>query len=81
MAVLGDRSIASLLSALAEAPEGFAMVVLDATMSGPSLGELAGEILADPNVRMIVASGYPVDMSGLKAAAPGRARARTRPPP
>ena len=59
-------------AALAEAPEGFAMVVLDATMSGPSLGELAGEILADPNVRMIVASGYPVDMSGLKAAAPGR---------
>jgi CheY-like chemotaxis protein len=41
-------------------------------MPGSSLSELAGEILAGPNVRLIVASGYPVDTSGLEAAAPGR---------
>lgn len=59
-------------AALAETPEPFEVVVLDATMPGSSLSELAEEILADPNVRIIVASGYPVDMGGLEAAAPGR---------
>src|SRR5258708_6713725 len=59
-------------AALAEAAGGFAIVVLDATMPGSSLDELAGEILADANARLIVASGYPVDMSGLHAVAPGR---------
>jgi len=59
-------------AALAETQEGFEMVVLDATMPGSSLAELASEILANPKVRMIVASGYPVDMSGLEAMAPGR---------
>jgi two-component system cell cycle sensor histidine kinase/response regulator CckA len=54
-------------------PEGFAVVVLDATMPGLSLNELALRALrAAPGLRVIAASGYPVDMSEVKAAAPGR---------
>jgi two-component system cell cycle sensor histidine kinase/response regulator CckA len=58
---------------LAAAPHPFAVVVLDASMPGATLGELGREILAaDSEVRLIAASGYPIDMSGLEAAAPGR---------
>jgi DNA-binding NtrC family response regulator len=54
-------------------PEGFVLVVLDATMPGLSLNELALRALrAAPGLRVIAASGYPVDMSEMKAAAPGR---------
>jgi DNA-binding NtrC family response regulator len=59
-------------AALAESPGGFAAVVLDATMPGSSLADLGSEILADASVRLIVASGYLVDIGGLEAAAPGR---------
>jgi len=52
---------------------GFDVVVLDATMNGTPMEELAGRMLAaDSNLRVIAASGYPVDITGLQAAAPGR---------
>jgi DNA-binding NtrC family response regulator len=55
------------------APRGFDLAVLDATMSGIPMEELAARILAaDPRLKVIVASGYPVDIRGLDAAAPGR---------
>ena len=58
---------------LAATPGEFAMVVLDATLPGETLNQLAEEILAsDARVRVIAASGYPVDIGGLEAAAPGR---------
>jgi two-component system, cell cycle sensor histidine kinase and response regulator CckA len=51
----------------------FAVVVLDATLSGGTLSELGKEILSQsPDVRLIAASGYPVDMSELESIAPGR---------
>jgi DNA-binding NtrC family response regulator len=54
-------------------PEGFAVVVLDATMPGLSLNELALRALrAAPGLRVIATSGYPVDMNVMKATAPGR---------
>ena len=54
-------------------PGGFAATVLDATMKGLSMEQLALEILrANPAVRVLAASGYPVDMSALETAAPGR---------
>jgi len=54
-------------------PGGFAVVVLDATLRGTTLAELGAEILAaGAGVRLIAASGYPADMSGLEALAPGR---------
>jgi len=61
-------------SALAEAePLAFSVAVLDATMTGMSMEELALKLLAlNPAMRVLAASGYPVDMSGLEAAAPGR---------
>ena len=45
----------------------------DATIAGITPVEFGGEVLGqDANLRLLVASGYPVDMSGLEAAAPGR---------
>ena len=55
------------------APHGFALAVLDATMAGIPMVELAARMLAaDPRLCVIAASGYPVDMAVLEAAAPGR---------
>ena len=61
------------LALAAAEPGGFAATVLDATMKGLSMEKLALEILlAHPSSRVLAASGYPVDMSALEAAAPGR---------
>jgi DNA-binding NtrC family response regulator len=61
------------LALTAAEPEGFAATVLDATMKGLSMEQLALQILlANPASRVLAASGYPVDMSVLEAAAPGR---------
>ena len=55
------------------APEGYAVAVLDATMPGIGLHELALRILtAGPSARVLAASGYPMDLSALAAQAPGR---------
>ncbi len=60
-------------SELEAAPSEFAVAVLDATMSGISVQELSLRILsANPSICVIVASGYPVDMTAMEAAAPGR---------
>ena len=54
-------------------PLSYAIAVLDATMAGLSMEELALKLLdANPSMRVIAASGYPVDMSRLEIAAPGR---------
>ena len=51
----------------------FAVAVLDATMIGIPLGELATRMLAaNPRLCVIAASGYPVEMAPLEAVAPGR---------
>src|ERR1039457_5928816 len=55
------------------APHAFALVVLDATMTGIPMLDLAAHMLAaDPRLCVIAASGYPVDMAVLEAAGPGR---------
>ena len=55
------------------APHAFALAVLDATMSGVRMEDLAARMLAaDPRLGVIAASGYPVDIAKLQAAAPGR---------
>ncbi|HUI78207.1 MAG TPA: response regulator [Bryobacteraceae bacterium] len=54
-------------------PDGFDIAVMDATMDGISLDDLARRMLAaNPSMRVLGASGYPVDMSALEAIAPGR---------
>ena len=55
------------------APHTFALAVLDATMTGIPMLDLAARMLAaDPRLCVIAASGYPVDMAVLEAAGPGR---------
>lgn len=54
-------------------PLSYSVAVLDATMTGLSMEDLALKMLrANPSLRVLAASGYPVDMSQLEAAAPGR---------
>lgn len=60
-------------SAVEADPAAFALAVLDASMSGLSMQELAFRVLgANPSLCVIAASGYPVDMAPMEAAAPGR---------
>lgn len=60
-------------AAVEAAPADFACVVVDATMEGMVLDELASALLAaNPRLCVLAASGYPVDMSEMKALAPGR---------
>ena len=55
------------------APHAFALAVLDATMTGIPMKDLAAYMLAaDSRLCVIAASGYPVDTTALQAAAPGR---------
>ena len=51
-------------------PGEFSVVVLDGSMGGPPLAQLMFEL--NPGLRIVMASGYPVDMRALEAAAPGR---------
>ena len=54
-------------------PLSYSVAVLDATMAGLSMEDLAMKMLrANPTLRVLAASGYPVDMSRLETAAPGR---------
>ena len=55
------------------APHSFAVAVLDASMDGTPIETLAPSLLAaDARLCVIAASGYPVDITTLQAAAPGR---------
>src|ERR1700682_3266809 len=48
-------------------PDGFDIAVVDATMEGLSLEDLARQMLkANPAMRVLGASGYPVDVSALE---------------
>jgi len=54
-------------------PGAFAAAVLDGSMAGMSMEDLALRLLrANPVLRVLAASGYPVDMTALAAVAPGR---------
>jgi DNA-binding NtrC family response regulator len=58
---------------VAASPDEFAVAVLDATMPGMSMVALALRLLrANPVISVVAASGYPVDMTAVEAAAPGR---------
>jgi len=58
---------------LENAPNHIAVAVLDATMPGMPMAELAEKMLhASESVQVLAASGYPVDISALAAKAPGR---------
>ena len=71
---VGTSTTTAQASALIDAePLSYAVAVLDATMAGLSMEELALKMLqANPSLRVLATSGYPVDMSRLETAAPGR---------
>lgn len=51
----------------------FSLAVLDATMEGMPLAELATRMLqACESLRVLTSSGYPVDIEPLESVAPGR---------
>ena len=57
----------------AATPQNYAVAVLDATMPGIGLHALALKMLnAEASIRVLAASGYPMDLSALAAQAPGR---------
>jgi CheY-like chemotaxis protein len=54
-------------------PSAFDVAVLDGSMEGMSMEELATRMLnANPSMCILSASGYPVDIGALAAKAPGR---------
>jgi two-component system C4-dicarboxylate transport response regulator DctD len=69
------RAVQSADQAWAAVPHSgdLSAAVLDASMEGLRLEDLAAGLLAaNPRMSVIVASGYPVEMSALEAKAPGR---------
>jgi DNA-binding NtrC family response regulator len=59
--------------AAAQSSADLAAALLDASIDGLHMEDLAGNLLAaNPRMCVIVASGYPVDMSALEAKAPRR---------
>jgi CheY-like chemotaxis protein len=54
-------------------PSAFDVAVLDGSMAGMTMEELATRLLtANPSLCVLGASGYPVDITALAARAPGR---------
>jgi two-component system, cell cycle sensor histidine kinase and response regulator CckA len=54
-------------------PTAFDAAVLDGSMTGMKMNDLASRMLqANPSIRVLAASGYPVDVTALQVAAPGR---------
>lgn len=61
------------LAAAESAKPQFSAAVLDASMEGLSMQDLALRLLkSNSAIRIIATSGYPVDMAAMEAAAPGR---------
>jgi DNA-binding NtrC family response regulator len=72
-AVTSSGTTAEAWAEVQAAPSRFSVAVLDATMPGITMEDLALRMLkADPRLCVLAASGYPVDMSAVEAAAPGR---------
>ena len=62
------------------APSGYDIAVLDGSMPGLSMEDLALKILrANPSLRVVAASGYAMDTSAVEAAAPGRVAVLQKP--
>ena len=72
-AVTSANTTEQALAEMQASPSSYAIAVLDATMSGLSLFELANRLLdANESLRVLTASGYPIDIAGLEATAQGR---------
>jgi DNA-binding NtrC family response regulator len=68
-----EKAWTEMQAALAGEKGRYAVAVLDATMSGLPMVELADRMLkACDSLRVLTSSGYPVDVTALEEAAPGR---------
>src|SRR4051812_19331284 len=71
--VLAVSNTAKAWQEIEAAPRSFSVAVLDATLKGIAMEELAERMLSsDPRICVIAVSGYPVDIAGLQESAPGR---------
>ena len=62
------------------APSGYAIAVLDGSMPGLSMADLALKMLrANPSLCVVAASGYAMDTSAVEAEAPGRVAVLQKP--
>jgi DNA-binding NtrC family response regulator len=62
------------------APSGYAVAVLDGSMPGLSMEDLALKMLrANPSLCVVAASGYAMDITAVEAAAPGRVAVLQKP--
>ena len=62
------------------APSGYAIAVLDGSMPGLSMEDLALKMLrANPSLCVVAASGYSMDTTAVEAAAPGRVTVLQKP--
>ena len=62
------------------APSGYAIAVLDGSMPGLSMEDLALKMLrANPSLCVVAASGYSMDTTAVEAAAPGRVAVLQKP--
>ena len=62
------------------APSGYAIAVLDGSMPGLSMEDLALKMLrANPSLCVVAVSGYSVDTTAIEAAAPGRVAVLQKP--
>lgn len=62
------------------APSGYDIAVLDGSMTGLSMEDLALKMLrANPSLCVVAASGYAVDITAVEAAAPGRVAVLQKP--
>jgi DNA-binding NtrC family response regulator len=72
-AVTAVNTVAKAWEHVRLSPGQFAVVVLDAGMAETGVDDLSRQLLAvHPRLRVIVNSGYPVDMGVLQRDAPGR---------
>jgi DNA-binding NtrC family response regulator len=64
------------------APSGYDVAVLDGSMPGLSMQDLALKMLrANPSLCVVAASGYAMDTTAMEAAAPGRVAVLQKPFP
>ena len=62
------------------APSGYDIAVLDGSMPGLSMEDLALKMLrANPSLCVVAASGYAMDTAAIEAAAPGRVAVLQKP--
>jgi two-component system, cell cycle sensor histidine kinase and response regulator CckA len=72
-AVIASSSTDQAWAQVEAAPAEFAVAILDGSMPGMGMETLALNMLhANPLLCVIVASGYPMDLTAMQAAGPGR---------